>query len=348
MTEERDKVVEFPARESIELEAATWAARSGEADFSEADQAALDEWLAASERHRAAFRQFAAFWEDAAILRELDDIADAVEPYEAPGKAAGLRWIGVGAAAACLLATLLVPGRPDEAGLVEVAGPRDFATAVGEQRTVDLDDGSSIRMNTGTSLSVAYTPGARRIRLIQGEAFFEVAHDPARPFQVDSSAGSVRALGTSFATRLKDRQVLEVTVAEGVVEVAPPPEPSLPAASTLPSRPEPFQLPAGSRAVYSGVEHEVEAVTAGELARRLSWRDGMIVFSGEPLRLVLDDVSRYTDVDIRISDPSIEDLPIGGYFRVGEVDALLESLEVVFGLRVQRVASGDVLLTRGG
>lgn len=245
--------------------------------------------------------------------------------------------------------TLLVFWPRDEGNVGDVVAARDFATAVGEQRTVALDDGSSIRMNTGTSLTVAYTSDARRIRLIQGEAFFEVAHDPARPFSVDSTAGSVRALGTSFATRLKDRQVLEVTVAEGVVEVLPPEvSPGPPTAVPVPARPEPLQIPAGSRAVYSGMQQTVEAVTAGELARRLSWRDGMIVFAGEPLRVVLDDVNRYTDVDIVISDPSIEDLPIGGYFRVGEVDALLESLEVVFGLRVQRIDSGHVVLTRGG
>jgi ferric-dicitrate binding protein FerR (iron transport regulator) len=68
MSRETDKVVEFPARESIELQAATWATRLGGDDFSEEDRAALDEWLGASERHRAAFQRFSSFWGDAAIL----------------------------------------------------------------------------------------------------------------------------------------------------------------------------------------------------------------------------------------------------------------------------------------
>jgi transmembrane sensor len=193
---------------------------------------------------------------------------------------------------------------------------------------------------------VALTDAARKIRLLEGEAFFEVAHDAERPFSVESSAGSVRALGTSFSTRLRDRQVLEVTVEEGRVQVSAPPTPREARAGSPSIMPEPIEVAAGATATYSDDARQVRPVSASELSRRLSWRDGVVVFAGEPLRTVVEDVSRYTDLRIRIADPSIEALPIGGYFRIGEIEALLDSLRLVFGIEARRMEGGEIVLAR--
>lgn len=346
------KVVDFPRRESIEIEAASWVVRRGSEDFGPADETAFAAWLKASERHRDAFRRLAATWEDAAVLEELDDIADSVEEDAGSREAPPWRSIGMLASAACVMAVIvgvmltsaLEPG-PGQAQENQQDFPRDYVTGVGEQRTIDLDDGSSIRLNTDSAVSVDMTAASRQVRLLQGEAFFDVAEDQRRPFTVESPAGSVRALGTSFATRLKDRRILEVTVAEGRVEMTPPEAPLI-EGTGRDTTDEPIEVAAGSTATWTDGGPTVKAVTENELERRLSWRGGVVAFAGEPLRIVIEDVSRYTDVEIRIADAAIESLPIGGFFRIGEVEALLESLELVFGIEVQRTESGEIVLAQ--
>ncbi|MEE4362101.1 MAG: FecR domain-containing protein [Pseudomonadales bacterium] len=344
MSKGTQKVVEFPDREAIELEAATWIVRQGEEDFGVDGAAALAAWLKASERHRDAYRRLTSTWEAAEVLRELDDIADSVE-VPAPDAlwSPARRGALLAMAAALLLAVGVVqfgvlPQRP------QPDPSRDYVTAVGEQRTIDLADGTVVRLNTDTALSVHLADDARRVRLLQGEAFFEVAHDPDRPFTVSSRAGSVRAVGTAFATRLKDREVLEVTVAEGRVEVTfQSDQPDLAAAPQS----APVEVAAGNTVLYSRDRQEVAPASETEIDRKLSWRDGVVIFAGESLRTVVDDVSRYTDLEISIADERLESLPIGGYFRVGETEALFESLELVFGINVERVGDGRIVLSPG-
>lgn len=350
MSQGTRKVVDFPRRETIEEEAATWVVRRSGDEFGPEDARALAAWLATSERHRDAYRRLAAVWADAAVLEELDDLADAVEPLAPAGRTTAEpgRWILVAAASVCLaIASVLWLGEA-ELPLLEPAAARDYVTGVGEQRTVVLADGSKVRLNTDTALSVDLSEAARRVRLLEGEAFFEVAHDPSRPFSVESRAGSVRAVGTSFSTRLRGPGVLEVTVAEGRVEVTPPaPEASAAGAGASTTPPEPIELAAGATATYSGAGRSVETVSERELSRRLAWREGVVVFAGEPLRTVVEDVGRYTELEITIADPSIETLPIGGYFRVGEIESLLESLQLVFGIEARRMGDGEIVLARG-
>src|SRR5690606_28626324 len=93
-------------------------------------------------------------------------------------------------------------------------------TGVGEQRTVTLEDGSRVSLNTATRLSLHFDRGVRRVRLQSGEALFEVARDPGRPFVVESGDRQVRALGTAFIVR-RDAGRIAVTLMEGSVEVAP-------------------------------------------------------------------------------------------------------------------------------
>lgn len=350
MSQGTRKVVDFPRRKAIEEEAATWVVRRSGDEFGAEDERALAAWLATSERHRDAYQRLAAVWADAAVLEELDDLADAAEP-PAPDRRRVLgpgRWLLAAAASVCLaIASVLWLGAaepPPEAP----GATQDYVTGVGEQRTIVLSDGSTVRLNTATALSVALSEAARQVRLLEGEAFFEVAHDPSRPFSVESRAGSVRALGTSFSTRLRGRGVLEVTVAEGRVQVtAPAPDAAQLDAGASSPPPEPFELAAGATATYSGTERKVETVNERELSRRLAWREGVVVFAGEPLRTVVEDVSRYTELEITIADPSIETLPIGGYFRIGEIESLLESLQLVFGIEARRVSEDEIVLARG-
>ena len=93
--------------------------------------------------------------------------------------------------------------------------------------------------------------------------------------------------------------------------------------------------------------HKVEKLDLAppEATRKLAWRQGMLVFTGESLPSVVADVSRYTDVQIEIADPELNNLKVGGYFKVGEVEPMLEALEGSFGVRVERLDAKHVRLS---
>jgi transmembrane sensor len=189
---------------------------------------------------------------------------------------------------------------------------------------------------------------SRDIRLVKGEALFEVARDPDRPFRVYAGNGLVRAIGTTFTVYLKDSDNVSVTVAEGEVELATVSVPDVKQragdTADVPAAPL-AKIKAGQIATFSLDIESIQTLEHAELSRRLSWRDGMLRFDGEPLSEAVQEVSRYTTQKIVILDPALRDLRIGGYFRVGETEAMFEALESSFGVRVERINESLVHLS---
>jgi transmembrane sensor len=330
-----ENVIALPNPEEIERQAATWLTTLGREEVSVEEKMAFRQWLGESERHRKAFEALCALWGELEILKELDDIAEAAvtQPVQAH---------------------TLSRRRVIAAGLAAVAGgagfvlyrwlPRStdvYETAVGEQRTVRLSDGSTVQMNTDTYMMVDFSQSSRILRLFRGEAHFDVAKDdPRRPFLVHAANGIVKAIGTAFTVRLRADDVVEVTVEEGHVSLAW--VETLAFGETPPAAAD---LIAGQNVVFNERVERIKEIPPAELNRKLAWRQGMLVYDGEPLVDVVADISRYTDVDIEITDPTIRDLPVAGYFRVGKVDALFDSLEGTFGLKVEHVSENLVRLS---
>lgn len=214
-----------------------------------------------------------------------------------------------------------------------------YVTAVGRQQRIDLADGSRITLNTDSQIEIAFNAQYRDIRLLRGEALFEVAQDPDRPFRVYAGNGLVRAVGTAFTVYLKDENNVSVTVAEGEVElvaVSVPRGDRMAGGAADPSIASLATIKAGQIATFGLDIESIQTLDDAELSRQLSWRDGMLRFDGEPLSEAMHEVSRYTTTRIVILDPTLRDLRIGGYFKVGETDAMLEALELSFGVRVER------------
>ncbi|HET6630075.1 MAG TPA: FecR domain-containing protein, partial [Woeseiaceae bacterium] len=166
----------------------------------------------------------------------------------------------------------------------------EYFTSIGEQQVIALPDDSHITLNTNTRIEVRYTPGERRIRLLQGEALFEVAPAPSRPFIVAAGDGILRAVGTAFTVKLQADEV-EVTVTEGTVEVVPLAVP----ADVTPASTAPEQVRGPARRVTErqrlryrndGVEM-MSTVTTAQIKRELAWRDGMLDFESTPLSEVI-------------------------------------------------------------
>jgi len=329
---------------AVEIEAAAWIAQIDGGRFSDADKAALREWCARSEAHREALRRQGAIWSELDSLAALPAQLAAQGPQSADRSHLRWRpfWVAHAALAVLIVAVLAtwigVPSVDRVEPSVQI-----YATRVGELRTIVLNDQSTVRLNTNSLVEVDYRPNERRIRLVKGEALFDVAKDPRRRFVVHASENTVRAVGTRFSVRLlRDR--FEVVVSEGVVELTRTiPGSGQPLQSAVVSRLEPRQaayLDAESAATVS-----IETLDVGEIARHLSWTSGVLEFDGEPLEDVIAEVSRYTSLQIEINDPSLRELPVAGRFRVGDTQALFDVIEAGFGASIVR--EGNVVTITG-
>jgi transmembrane sensor len=208
---------------SLKREAYEWLIRlDGDAPLDAEETKALHAWMRRSEAHSAELKRLAGFWSRANGLTELAVPLQTLEEIEAPRTSvravrhSRLAWIVVAGALACVMIGF---------GLLRVMPSKNangtYGTAVGQQQSLALADGSSIEINTDSQVQVEYSDHLRKIRLLRGEAFFTVAPNPERPFEVYAASGVVRAIGTAFAVSLQGSDV-SVTVTKGEVAVSDP------------------------------------------------------------------------------------------------------------------------------
>lgn len=204
-----------------------------------------------------------------------------------------------------------------------------YATEVGEQRSLQLADGSRVRLDTASKIRVRFTDGERRIELAEGQAFFEVAHNPARPFVVMTADASVTAVGTVFEVRRVGSET-RVVLVSGAVDVAQ---------AGLPSVPHRL-LPNQQTAIRSG-KAKVSAVNADTAT---SWTDGELTFTDTPLVEAVAEVNRYLAAPIVLDAPAAASTPINGVFRSGDRTAFVSAAAHLFNLKAIREADGKVRL----
>ena len=225
-----------------------------------------------------------------------------------------------------------------------------YETAVGEQFSVRLADGSVATLNTNSEIDVRYSRAERLILLRRGEVSFHVAPHSEWPFQVVAGTQRLQALGTVFNVRLGPRDNVEVTVSEGHVRVSDILAPNTAPAVLNDDISEEavsadLTLSAGEIAIIDRGVASVRAIDSVEIDAKLSWHEGFVVTQGNPLSAVIEDVSRYTETTIIIADDSIRNLRVGGYFRAGDVEGLLLALEESFGIDAERLGDDLVVLT---
>lgn len=331
----------FYDRETIAAEAREWLIRlDDDTPPTDGEIRALREWAGRSPAHRQELKRLSRFWDSANILMEL------AIPLHKPRAAQGLFSQGrlAAVAATCLLAVgavLLL------ANLVQPnsAGNGIYGTAIGQQRTVALPDDSVIELNTDSQVEVAYDKTARKVRLLRGESLFEVTPDPALPFEVYARGHLVKAIGTAFSVRLLEDDV-QVTVAEGKVELIAVGN-NRTAANGAAGQSGPQRLgflERGQSTTFNRINTYILTLAEQDLARRLAWRDGFLSFSGEPLAEVVREINRYTPRTIEIADPHLATLPVGGRFRVNDLDAMFDVLKTSFGIQSERIGDQRILL----
>jgi transmembrane sensor len=222
-------------------------------------------------------------------------------------------------------------------------GREHYTSGIGEVRRIALEDGSTMLLNTTTAVTVLFSKRQRDIRLIRGEALFEVAHDKARPFLVRANDIAVRAVGTAFAVRLEAAQV-DVMVTEGAVEVADSAAahgwsgPSAPPAS----HPEAKRVAANERIVIASARApEIRPISLAETERQLAWREGMVSFDGESLQTAVAEINRHNRRQIVIDDPTLGAKPVVGIFRATDLDGF--SAAAAAALKARAIPDGDVI-----
>ncbi len=216
------------------------------------------------------------------------------------------------------------------AGLVGVSAAgvlfahrQTYRTALGEIRSVPLQDGSLISINSRTALDVAMQSRARRVALEDGEAWFEVAKDPTRPFIVEAGAVRVRAVGTAFSVR-KLAAGVDVMVTEGVVETWRAGEEG-----------ERTRISAGSRALVTAAAPPIAVAAPSEIERSLAWRNGQIVLDGESLADAAREFNRYNQRQIVIEDPALAATRFVGLFRTNEPETFAAAVAAASGAEVK-------------
>jgi transmembrane sensor len=340
-------IVRLKTQTQIDNEAAVWTWRLDSGTMSAAERGELEAWLREDARNRRTFEELSRAWSALDRLSQGaqhdEGIIAVVQPqrrrrfFGRPSKyweaaAAAVLILGLGAA--------LWSSRPPAMQLM--------STAVGQQRHVTLADGSRLTLNTNTSLAVKLTAQRRDVYLRRGEAHFDVVHDASRPFFVHAGNAVIRDVGTQFEVRLKSDRDLDILVDEGEVQVQGSLTAAAPADLGGHVRGESADwvraLSAGEQLLVAGPHLEVVSVTPRQIADDLAWRQGALVFEGEPLSQALSEVARYTPVRIVLTGPKVASMPISGRFRTDDVSGFCQALQAALPVRVTRPQPGLIAI----
>lgn len=324
-----------------DAEAADWLVRLGSDDAGEADWRAHEAWLAADPANVSAYARAEALWAElddqaGALLRGLDAAAGAspatVVPF--PARRPPLRRRALPGWAAAAAAVLLVVS---SAGLVTYleGRPVAYSTAPGQLRRIALADGTRIELNGGSRLTVGLGHAARRVRMADAEASFDVTHDPGRPFLISVGDERIRVIGTAFDVSHHDGR-LAVTVRRGVVEVARRgPAGGLSQVVRVPAG---FQL-VRMRGQPATVIRQVDPDEA------FAWREGRLVYHDQRLAVVAADLNRAFPTPVVVQGPA-RDLRFSGVLVLDDEGAVVRRLAAFLPLDAHRSDDAIVLSSR--
>lgn len=317
------------------LPEAEWMARLQEGslgkNMSDAEKQAFKEWLNENPDNPDKFDACLEAW---ALSKDLENHSDIMmllgeevpelSEHEAPVQKKYLHLI-YGSVAACFMLIAL-----SFVVLQYGSSPNSqmqYQTGIGEQTVYTLPDGSRVHMNTDTRLSLNFTAKGRELRLLRGEAAFDVVHDKARPFDVLSGKGRVRAIGTRFNV-FNNGEKVTISVLEGVVQVS--------SASDMKEISEAIgpKLIIGQQMSYNnkGAMSEVKDI---DVAKIQTWQQGRLEFLNAPLSDVISEMNRYSPTPIIIGDDSLLLLKVSGIFDVRDAGSMLGGLEDILPVKLQ-------------
>ncbi|WIO74109.1 FecR domain-containing protein [Porticoccaceae bacterium LTM1] len=317
---------------------------SGNATSEEARQ--INPWLSDNTEYQSEFFGTAYLLSNMEELADDPDLATWKEDTTKTGALEKVRnnWPALAAAAGILLAVAIGTNVLFDTGsqINSQGNIQRYVTRIGEQKTIELPDGSTIAMNTGTLMLVDFDNEKRRILLERGEAYFDVAKDPQRPFRVDLATHSVTVLGTAFNIRTSPDKI-SLAVLEGLISLHQKNESVSPDAPLMTApmgnslhmdAPSQYRLEAGWVAELDITHNELSGYEPENMDRFESWRSGIISIEGEPLFKVVQELNRYTPKKILIEDAEIINLKMYGILRVDRINTTLSTMEKTLPIKV--------------
>jgi transmembrane sensor len=340
-----------PLPEFLLDEASSWVARLSSDRITESDLQAFALWLAENNDHKLAYDEIAELWLDFGAVKHLpitievthqkpeDEVVTAshARPHKTNkvvnlfGKSAQIlrSWpSGIAVAASIFFAIAVIPN------LFSEPEPLRYITAVGESTSVSLADGSVITLNTNTRLEVLLSEKQRRITLEHGEAFFEVAKDPNRPFIVNNCSSEVQAIGTAFSVRC-NLGSSSVAVTEGIVQVT----------DSIPNRSqETSQMLTVGEGILLSDTSGLTSPNKLNVDRIATWRHGELIFNNTLLSDVLNEINRYSNMPVGLGSPELRNLRVTGRFGIEDRELLLKALKRSLSLSSETSEDGTVRL----
>ena len=334
----------------VTRQAADWVVRLRSPDRPANCEQLFADWLRVSPVHVREYLRVVEAWEGLAHpaaggRRSREDLireAGAESVVRLPTAAAppvrvdreGFRWRRVGFAAALMAVFGLAYVGWQQTAVIEVS------TGLGEQHSKVLPDHSILELNTQSEIRVAFTAVERRVELIRGEAFFDVAKDPSRPFIVVTDLATAKAIGTRFSVYRSQTGTI-VTVAEGRVLVRD----KQAAADTEAGRSD----RADAVEVTPGIQAEAQPgrpvqMRQANVERTFAWRERRLVFDGESLATVVEEFNRYNSPPLVVGDARLRAQRISGVFGANDPDSLLDFLVKVDHIAIKHDANGAILI----
>lgn len=302
------------SKTQTEKTAIFWLSRLNSPDLTDAQEASFFQWLKDSPDHSEAYLRAEQLWQRGAVLNINP------QPKTSWLSLFFIRWQQ--AAACCMCITIVVLSYVHFASSAPPIAENIFQTAIGKQAQHTLDCGSNIKLNTNTSVRIELLPNQRIAYIDKGEVFFDVAKE-GRPFKVVTPSGVIRVLGTRFSV-YNDGQDTLVTVAEGHVALGK---------NQLDDQPfTPLATLQANQQLSLHAANSGKPASSIDAKRALSWMDKKLIYRGQRLELVIQDLNRYFDQDIKVADTTLHDINVFGVIHLGQIDqtttALAQSLNL--------------------
>jgi len=305
-------------REQIRQEAVAWHVRLTSGALTTDEAAEFKRWRQQNPDHDQAYRDIANLWQQ--LPGPLHADRQRRRELAAQRRRTTFARRGLGLAAAASLLVVVIAGfYPDY-----VQNPlADYRTHIGEQTSITLADGSVVHLNTNTAIDVSISGNERRIKLLRGEAEFEVAHDSSRPFRVNAGSTTTEALGTRFIVRY-DGKAGAVTLLQGKVRTNRP--------SSEGAQTDSATLQPGQQLAFNA--ESLGNLQSVELSNADAWRRGRLLMNFVPLKQVIAEINRYRRGQIKLLDDKLAEREVNIAVDIKQIDAWLEALQQTLPIKI--------------
>jgi transmembrane sensor len=310
----------------IQQQAAEWITLLQSGNCTDAEAYAFDDWLSQSEDHRVAYQQLVAFWQELAQIEpHASTELEAARAYlrdhrQTPRKFSKKH----GATVLSLL--LLIIASPF---LWSWLHTQNYQTAKGERASIELSDGSHIELNTDTELSVQYSDSGRKVTLTHGEALFTVIHNAEQPFTVTANNGVIQDIGTRFNVYQQTAKV-SVTVLEGEVSVST-------------NNTTAHNLKANQQLNYDN-NGQISPITQVDVNNITAWQNKQLIFKAQALSVVIEQLARYHDVQLKIADSKLQTLKVSGIFPSDNLQLVLNTLASALPIKIKATGTAGFVI----